>query len=60
MERRREFGCLLLAAHVDLRKALDSVHRGWLRGILALPTRIVGLIASLFPGTESAIKCGGD
>ena len=36
------------------RESLWEILR--LRGI---PTRIIGLIASLYTGTESAVKCGG-
>ena len=62
VERRREFGRGLLAAYIDLKKAFDSVHRESLWEILRLrgiPTQIIGLIASLYTGTESAVKCGG-
>ena len=62
VERRREFGRGLLAAYIDLKKAFDTVHRESLWEILRLrgiPTRIIGLIASLYTGTESAVKCGG-
>ncbi|XP_069983198.1 LINE-1 retrotransposable element ORF2 protein isoform X3 [Penaeus vannamei] len=61
VERRREFGRGLLAAYIDL-KAFNTVHRESLWEILRLrgiPTRIIGLIASLYTGTESAVKCGG-
>ncbi|XP_069998239.1 uncharacterized protein [Penaeus vannamei] len=50
VERRREFGRGLLAAYIDLKKAFDTVYRESLRAIL---------IASLYTGTESTVKCGG-
>ncbi|XP_069995851.1 uncharacterized protein [Penaeus vannamei] len=62
IEHRREFGHGLLAAYIDLKKASDKVHRESLWEILRLrgiPTRIIGLIASLYTGTESAVKCNG-
>ena len=62
IERRREFGRGLLAAYIDFRKAFDSVSREALWRILGLrgiPQRIVHLIASLYSGTESMVKCGG-
>ncbi|XP_069976414.1 uncharacterized protein [Penaeus vannamei] len=62
VERHHEFGCGLLAANIDLKKAFDSVHRELLWEILRLrgvPARIIRLIASVYTGTESAVKCGG-
>ena len=62
VERRREFRRGLLAAYIDLKKAFDTVHRESLWEILRLrgiPTRIIELIANLFTGTESAVRCGG-
>ncbi|XP_069981039.1 uncharacterized protein [Penaeus vannamei] len=59
VERRREFRCGLLIAYIDLKKAFDTVHRESLWEILRLrgiPIRIIGLIASLYAGTESAVK----
>ena len=52
----------MLAAYIDLKKAFNTVHRESLWEILRLrgiPTRIIELIASLYTGTESAVKCGG-
>ncbi|XP_069984524.1 uncharacterized protein [Penaeus vannamei] len=54
VERHREFWCGLLAAYIDLKKAFDMVHQESLWEILRLrgiPTRIIGLIASLYTGT---------
>ena len=62
VERHREFNRGLLAAYIDLKKAFDSVHRESLWEILRLrgiPTKIIELIASLYTGTESAVRCGG-
>ena len=58
VERRRG----LLAAYIDLKKEFDTVHRKSLWEILRLrgiPTMIIELIANLYTGTESAVKCGG-
>ena len=63
VERRREFRQKMLAAYVDLKKAFDSVHRDALWDLLRLrgiPTGILDLVVSLYSGTESAVKCGGD
>ena len=51
----------MLAAYIDLKKAFDTVRRESLWEILRLriSTRIIGHIASLYTGTESAVKCGG-
>ncbi|XP_069979404.1 uncharacterized protein [Penaeus vannamei] len=49
--------CELLAAYIDFKKAFRTVHRESLWEILRLrgiPTRIIGLIASLYTGTERA------
>ncbi|XP_069982172.1 uncharacterized protein [Penaeus vannamei] len=49
----------LLEAYIDLKKGFDLVHQESLWEILRLrgiPTRIIGLIASLYPGTEIAVK----
>ncbi|XP_069990660.1 uncharacterized protein [Penaeus vannamei] len=62
IERRCEFGRGLLAAYIDLKKSFNTVHRESLWEMLRLrgiPTRIIGLIASLYTGTQSAVKCGG-
>ena len=62
IERKREFRQKLFAAYVDLRKAFDSVHREALWRVLQLrgvPTKLVDLIAALYSGTESAVRCGG-
>ena len=62
VERRLEFGRGLLATYIDLKKAFDSVHRESLWELLRLrgiPTKIVELIASLYTGTVSAVRCGG-
>ncbi|XP_069977663.1 uncharacterized protein [Penaeus vannamei] len=62
VEHRCEFGRGLLAAYIDLKKAFDSVHREslWeILGLIGIPSRIIGLIASLYTGTISAVKCGG-
>ncbi|XP_070000241.1 uncharacterized protein [Penaeus vannamei] len=59
VERRRQFGLGLLAAYIDLKKTFDTVHRESLWEILRLrgiPTRIIGLIASLHTGIESDTK----
>ncbi|XP_069970268.1 uncharacterized protein [Penaeus vannamei] len=55
VERRREFGRGLLAAYIDLKKALDTGHRETLWEILILRgniKRIIGLIASIYTGSE--------
>ena len=52
----------MLAAYIDLKKAFDTVHRESLWEILRLrgiPTKIIELIANLYTGTESAVKCDG-
>ena len=62
VERRLEFQQGLLAAYVDLKKAFDSVHRETLWDLLRLrgiPARIIDLMAGLYSGTDSAVKCGG-
>nr|XP_027234157.1 uncharacterized protein LOC113825514 [Penaeus vannamei] len=59
VERHREFGRGLLAVYIDLKKAFDLVHRESSSEILRLrgiPTRVIGLIASLYTGTESAVS----
>ncbi len=51
----------MLTAYVDLKKALDSVHREKLWDILrvrGIPARIIDLMTGLYSGTESAVKCG--
>ncbi|XP_069996728.1 uncharacterized protein [Penaeus vannamei] len=63
VERRREFGRGLLEAYIDRKKAFNTVHRKSLFEILRLrgvPTRIIGLIGSLYTGTERAADyhCG--
>ena len=61
-ERRREFRQRLLAAHVDLCKAFDSVNRDALWRILGLrgvPPKLIDLMSELYSGTESAVRCGG-
>ncbi|XP_069980130.1 uncharacterized protein [Penaeus vannamei] len=60
VDRRCEFGRGLLAAYIDLKKVFNSVHQESLKEILRLrgiPTRIIGLIVSLYTSTESAVKC---
>lgn len=57
-----EFGCGLLTVYIDLKEVLDLVHYISLWEILRhreLLTKIIGLIASLYIGTESAEKSGG-
>ncbi|XP_069994128.1 uncharacterized protein [Penaeus vannamei] len=57
--RRREFGHGLLAAYIDLKKVFDAMHQVSLWEILRLkeiPTSIIGLMASLYTGTECAIN----
>ncbi|XP_069997620.1 uncharacterized protein [Penaeus vannamei] len=59
VERRHEFGRGLLAAYIDLKKGIDTVHWKKLWDILRLrgiPTRIIELIVDLYIGTESATK----
>ncbi|XP_069972969.1 uncharacterized protein [Penaeus vannamei] len=56
VKRCREFGCGLLVAFINLKKAFYMVHRKSLWEILRL--WIIGLIASLHTGTESAVNCG--
>ncbi|XP_069975516.1 uncharacterized protein [Penaeus vannamei] len=62
VERCHECGCGLLAAYIDLKKVFDSVHRKSLWEILRLKgiqIWIIGLIASLYTGTKSAVNhCG--
>ena len=61
-ERRREYQAPLLAAYIDFRKAFDSICRDALWRILELrgiPPALVRLMASLYSGAESAVKCGG-
>ena len=44
------------------RKRLDSVHRKTLWDLLRLrgiPARIIGLLAGLYSGNVSGVKCGG-
>ena len=56
------FGRGLLAAHVDLCKAFDSVNRDALWRILGLrgvPPKLINLMSELYSGTESAVRCGG-
>ena len=58
---RREFDQGLLAAYVDLCKALDSVNRDALWRILGLrgvPPKPINLMSELHSGTESAVRCG--
>ena len=58
MERRREFWHGFLAAYVDLKKALDSVHREAVWSILRLwgvPAENIGLITWLYFGTKSTL-----
>ena len=60
----RDFRIELLAAYVDLRKAIDSVNRDVLCRILALrgiPPKLVKLISGLYSGywTKSAMRCDG-
>ena len=60
-ERRREFCQGLLAAHVDLCKAFDSVNRDafWrILGLRGVPPKLINLMSELYPGTESAVRCG--
>ena len=52
----------MLAAHVDLKKAFDSVHHEALWDHLLLcriSAGIIGLLSDLYSGTESAVKCCG-
>ena len=51
-----------MAAHVDFRKAFDSVNQDALWRILALrgiPPKLVNPISGLYSGTESAVRCDG-
>ena len=60
-KRRRQFRQGLLAAFVDLCKALNSVNRDALWRILSLrgvPSKLINLISELNSGTESAVRCG--
>ncbi|XP_069972146.1 uncharacterized protein [Penaeus vannamei] len=61
VERRREFGCGLLTAYIDLKKAFNTVHQESLGNSETErnSNKEFGLIASLYTGTESAVKCGG-
>ena len=57
---RREFRQGLLAAHVDLCKAFDSVNWDALWRILDLcrvPPKLINLMSELYSGTESAGRC---
>lgn len=57
VERRREFGCGLLTAYTDFKKAIDSTHCESLWEILRrrrILTRIIALIACLYTGNASA------
>ena len=52
---------MLLAADVDLCKAIDSVNRDDLSRILGLrgvPPKLIKLMSELYSGTESAVRCG--
>ncbi|XP_070000270.1 uncharacterized protein [Penaeus vannamei] len=58
VERRGEFGLGLLAAYIDLKKAFDTARREslWeIRRLREIPTRIIGLIASLYIGADSTV-----
>ena len=58
-ERRQEFRQGLLAAYVDLCKALDTVNRDALWRILGLrgvPPKLIDLMSELYCGTESAVR----
>ncbi len=62
IERKRELRQNLFAAYVDLCKAFDSVHREALWRVLqfqGVPSKLVDLIAALYSGTESVVRCGG-
>ena len=51
----------MLAAFVDLHKALDSVNRDALWRILGLrgvPPKLIDLMSELYSDTESAVRCG--
>ena len=55
------FGRGMLAACVDLCKAFDSVNRDAFWRILSLhgvPPKLINLMAELYSGTESAVRCG--
>ena len=55
-----EFQQWLLAAYVDLCKAFASVNRNALWRILCLrgvPPKLINLMAELYSGTESAVRC---
>ena len=57
----REFWQGLLAAYVDLCKALDSVNRDalWrIHGLRGVPPKLFDLMSVLYSGTESAVRCG--
>ena len=61
IEHRREFRQRLLAAHVDLFNAFDSVNRDDLWRILGLrgvPPNLINLMSEIYSGTESAVRCG--
>ena len=52
----------LLATHVDLCKAFDSVNWDALWRILGLrgvSPKLINLMSALYSGTESAVRCGG-
>ena len=53
----------MFAAYANLKKVFDSVNPETLWDPLRLhgiPLRIVGLLSSLYSGTLSALKCGGE
>lgn len=62
MELRLEFRHDLLAACINLKKALDSVHYGVFCDLLRIseiPAKIVYMMTGLFSGTEKSLKYEG-
>lgn len=60
VEHCHKFSCGLLTDYTDLKKC-DLVHSKllwWILRLQGILTRIVGLMASLYTGTKSAVVCG--